>query len=219
MKRALKIGLAVVATLAVIAGAMLGFILYMSSPTQGLAIGTYEKPQRALLVVDIQEDYTGPHARNRFKDQERLIETTNRLLANADKLGLKVVYIRNEWSGFLMGLLSGGMNKPGAPGTQMDARLIRVPGGVELPKGRGDAFSNPELDAFLRDNQVNQLVVVGLDAAYCVKATTLGARNRGYRVTVVGDGVATESGTPLAVLYTAYTAAGANVVSSAELLR
>ena len=35
------------------------------SPTQGKKIGKYTNAQKALLVIDVQEDYTGLGARNR----------------------------------------------------------------------------------------------------------------------------------------------------------
>ncbi len=39
------------------------------------------------------------------------------------------------------------------------------------------------------DRQVDQLFLVGVDAAFCVYYTALGALNRGYKVTVVTDAV------------------------------
>jgi nicotinamidase-related amidase len=91
-------------------------------------------------------------------------------------------------------------------------------GAPTFTKGRSDSFSNPALDAHLRALQVDELLIVGLDAAYCVKATTRGALNRGYKVTVVSDGVATESGQSIENLARSYTDAGARVATTQGLL-
>lgn len=211
------LGIGVFLVIAVLA--LVGLVWQMSRPTAGPAIAAYALPQRALLVIDVQEDYTGPNARKPFRDGPTLVATSNRLLERSEALGLKVVFIRNEFSNPLAAALAGGLNAAGAPGTRMDARLFRAPGAVEFPKDRSDAFSNADLDAYLRKNEVKDVVVVGLDGAYCVNATVGGARNRGYGVTVISDGVATESSTALTELFEKYKAVGATVVSSAEYLQ
>jgi len=61
--------------------------------------------------------------------------------------------------------------------------------GNDFTKRISDSFSNPQLDAFLIRNRVDELYLVGLDASYCVHKTALGALNRGYKVTVVDDAV------------------------------
>lgn len=136
----------------------------------------------------------------------------NTLLEAVPQRGTPVIYIQNVFTNaFIRGLL-GGVNAPGAPGTEMDHQLIRVPGAPTFQKDRADAFSNPELDDYLRKLQVDHLVIVGLDAAYCVNATAEGARNRGYRVTLPINAVATESGTPISKLAARWRKAGMEVV-------
>ena len=50
--------------------------------------------------------------------------------------------------------------------------------------------SRTELDELLRSRRVSSLTVVGLATDYCVKETVLDARQFGYSVTVVLDGIA-----------------------------
>jgi nicotinamidase-related amidase len=186
------------------------------TPTNGPRIPTYDQGKRALLVVDIQEDYTGKNARKPFHDGERVVFATNLLIENRERLGIDaVVYIQNELGNPVLRFLAGGLNAPGDPGTHMDRRL---PSAMTFTKGRSDAFSNPALDAYLRKLQVDQLYIVGLDAAYCVKATTRGALNRGYKVTVVTDAIATETGNSIEDLARGYVAAGAELATTRGLL-
>lgn len=186
-------------------------------PTTGTRIETYPAPRTALLIIDIQEDYTGPHARKPYRDGDRIIEISNALLAEAQAKGVLVVYVQNVIDNPVMSLLRGGLNAVNEPGTEMDRRILKVPGAMTFSKNRSDAFSTPELDAYLRDNQVNHLLLTGLDGAYCVNATTRGALNRGYKVTLFQDGIATESGTTIEKLAQGWRKAGAQVKSGAKM--
>jgi nicotinamidase-related amidase len=198
--------------------AVLFVMIYRSMlPTTGSRIGPYVSPRTALLVIDVQEDYTGPDARKRYRDGNRIVEASNALLAQAQKKGILMVFIKNVIDNPMISVLTGGINAPGAPGTEMDRRLFRVPGAKTFSKNRSDAFSNPELDAFLRGNNVDRLLLTGLDAAYCVNATALGALNRGYTVILFPDGIATESGKNLKELSLRWRQAGAQVKDGSEI--
>ena len=75
-----------------------------------------------------------------------------------------------------------------SPGIVMDKR-VAVKSKNEFIKHRGDSFSNPDLDSFLKKNSINEVFLVGLDAEQCVYNTALGAMNRGYTVTIVTDAI------------------------------
>lgn len=207
-----SIGLVCVAVVAVFA------VIYQSmQPTMGPKIGTYEKPGAALLVIDIQEDYTGPQAKKRYRDGDRIVAAANALVVQAREKGVKIVFIQNVIDNPLIQLLAADINAPGAPGTEMDHRLMRDPETKVFTKNRSDAFSNSEFDWYLRENQVGQVFLVGLDAAYCVNATALGALNRGYRVTLFSQGLATESGKSIDVLSAQWQLAGAEVKTDTKM--
>jgi nicotinamidase/pyrazinamidase len=215
VKRAVLGLVVILGALVVIVAAVLW---WATAATSGPHIGAYDDGRKALLVVDIQEDYTGRNARKPYRDGDQIVAATNRLIENAGPLGFKVVYIQNEITNPVLRLLAGGLNAPGDPGTRVDARILQTPGARTFTKGRSDAFSNPALDAYLRELRVDELVIVGLDGAYCVKTTMRGALNRGYKVTVVTDGVATESGQSMEALAREYAGAGAAITTSQALL-
>ena len=62
-----------------------------------------------------------------------------------------------------------------------------------FPKRKSDAFSNLRLDSFLDVLKVKQIVISGLDIAYCAGKTSQAALNRGYEVIVVEDAVISET--------------------------
>lgn len=154
----------------------------------------FDNPQKALLVIDIQEDYTGAIAKPPFpyKDSERLITTVNKLIEDASKKDIMVVYIRQEFDGFvgrtISKLFGHSTAIKGSLGTEFDKR-INIISNHCFTKSSPDAFNNPKLEVFLNEHQINELYLVGLDAAACVYFTAKGALKRGYSVSIIKDGI------------------------------
>jgi len=209
--------------LAVTAGLALLFALYvlrnMYLPTRGKRITSYSNPTRALLVMDIQE--SGDSKRNVSAHLPvatpfgRMIQSVNHLIECFDRAGLEVAYVRQVFSSNLITRLHGGRILAG----RMEPRLcrwVRVVNKNDFAKNRTDAFSNRQLEQFLIDHQVDEIFLVGLDAAFCVYYTALGALQRGYRVTVVTDAVMT--GRDMSRVLRRYQEKGVNVMDSREVI-
>jgi nicotinamidase-related amidase len=217
VKMWLKVVLGVFLVMLVGFSAVLAYLLHLGASTRGPRIPAYASPRTALLVVDLQEDFTGPRAVQPYHDAARILKAASTLLDRARTMGMPVVLVENVFSSPVMRLLTKGVNTPGTPGVEVDHRLPRVEGALILVKHRSDAFSNPDLDAFLRRNQVGRILVVGLDGAHCVNATARGALARGYQVDMVMEGIATESDTPLATLARGWQSAGARILPAPAL--
>lgn len=186
-------------TVLVIIFCIIGLLAYglivMASPTKGKKVEPYENPKKALLVIDVQEDFTGKTAKSPYKDSERLIAAVNSVIEGAAGKKIEIVYIRNEFENFVAKMISRllfkGATIKGDPGTRIDER-IKIKSELSFFKRNADAFSNQELDAFLPANGVDELYLVGLDAACCVDRTAKGALNRGYKVSIITDAVITQ---------------------------
>lgn len=193
MKRSRQLLIGIIA-LVIGAAGLMAALMAAIEPTQGNTIERYANPQKALLIIDVQEDYTGMTATPPFpyKDSGRMIGRINQLIGRARKDDVRVVYIKQEfdvfWGRMFSRMLAQGTAIKGNPGTEIDRRLSIISGNV-FSKPKPDAFSNPDLERFLISHRVDELYIVGLDAEYCVHATAQGALNRGYRVNIVVDGV------------------------------
>lgn len=191
-------------------------------PTKGDKIEQYQNPQKALLIIDIQEDFTGKNANPAFKypQSEKFIRTVNNIIKKASAKGMKIVYIRQEFDGVLGTLVSrlflGGAAIKGGTGTVTDKRILKM-SKYDFTKPQSDAFSNPALNEFLIKNKVNELYLAGLDAAYCVNATARGARNRNYKVNLINDAVTTLEPDKWQKLLKEYKEEGIKVISSQDL--
>jgi nicotinamidase/pyrazinamidase len=119
------------------------------------------------------------------------------------------VAMPNDW---FHALMTGGTALAGTKGAEFDARLARADT-VEIVKTKSDAFANPLLDAQLADKAVGELFIAGLDAKFCVKKTIGGALNRGYKVNVVRESIATRHSQPLEEHIKDYETAGAVMTS------
>lgn len=155
----------------------------------------YSNPKKALLVIDIQEDYTGAAAKPPFpyKNSEGLITAVNSIIEECVKNNIIVVYIRQEFEGLLGKLASKLMGHgtviKGSPGAEIDKRINLVSDNCfskPLPNG----FLKTGLEAFLQSQQVDELYLAGLDAQYCVYETAKGAKKLGYKASVITDAVA-----------------------------
>ena len=211
IKVSVLILLALLAAFALMALTMLIRSMFMA--TKGRKISRYPNPRKALVVLDIQEGYSGTSARQPVTSPPAtgMLATVNRLIDTAAQTGMEVAYIRQVFSNNLIVRLHGGRRA----GKVIVDRRIRVINGNDFEKNRTDAFSNRQFEQLLIDSQVDELYLVGVDAAYCVYYTALGALNRGYRVTVVKDAVSSRKG--MADILERYRRKGIAVTTSEQL--
>lgn len=81
----------------------------------------------------------------------------------------------------------------GSTGAEIDERVEGARDAKPFAKASPSAFSNPDLDKFLRTNDVKTLYVLGVFAEGCVRSTVLNALKRGYQVVVDENAVASNA--------------------------
>jgi len=166
-------------------------LMLASCASSGTRIADYPSPIQALLVLDMQNDFVGADARMPIREDSKLplIAAVNDVAAFAAQKGILVIYIRNE---FPRSDLANAFRNNAAikctPGSELDPRVALVSQTV-FDKDQPDAFSNPQLEAFLIAHQVNELVIAGVFADQCCAVTSQAALNRHYKVDYLVDGV------------------------------
>lgn len=162
----------------------------------------------ALLVVDVQNDFADPGGSLYVQAAEDAIPVVNDEIAAAEEGGALLVYTQ-DWHPESTPHFSkdGGIwpvhcvrDTWGAE-FHPDLDLIDAP---VVQKGTGgedgySAFSVSDpttgersatgLDAILRDQRIERVVIVGLATDYCVKESALDAVSNGYATLVLRDGV------------------------------
>ena len=147
--------------------------------------------RRALVVVDMIEDfvheggalYCGP-------SMAKIVPVIQRELERARTSGEPVVYLTDEhladdaeFAQFPPHALKG------SKGAKIVPELAPSAGDVVIPKRRFSGFFGTDLDITLRERGVGTLRLVGDCTNICVLYTAADARNLGYAVEVVRDGV------------------------------
>jgi nicotinamidase/pyrazinamidase len=147
----------------------------------------------ALVIVDVQNDFTSGGALA-VPDGDAVIRPLNELASHVD-----VVFATRDWhpADHQSFEAQGGPWPPhcvqGTPGAELHPGLDRalidevVDAGFEPDVEGYSAFDGTDFEARLRARDVNSLVVGGLATDYCVRATALDARERGFPVKVVVD--------------------------------
>ncbi|MEA2677677.1 MAG: nicotinamidase/pyrazinamidase [Chloroflexota bacterium] len=161
----------------------------------------------ALLVVDVQNDFADPSGSLYVKTGEQVVALINDEIVRATASGARVFYtqdwhpeatphfekdggiwpvhcVMDTWGAELHPSLamSGPVVRKGSNGEDgYSGFTMRDPvSGETIPTPLGD---------LLGEAGVTRLVVAGLATDYCVKATVLDGRERGYPVTVLGNAI------------------------------
>ncbi|MGH7985261.1 MAG: cysteine hydrolase family protein [Candidatus Binataceae bacterium] len=169
----------------------------MSSTRPSADAVTSHADTTALLVLDLQVDFLEPNGRMPIaRDQiGQVLANSNRAIEAATARHIAIVYIGNEYTRWDIpgNWFRRNAARVGTPGATLDPRLKRVVAAPYFSKRQGDAFSNPELERFLRLHHIHHLVICGVYADACVTATARGALLQGFAVTVLSDAVGAAS--------------------------
>ena len=165
-------------------------------------------PTTAVVLIDPYNDFTSPLGKGwplirSVAKEVRLIDNLKRVLAEARRRGIPVVYAphsryrrgkgRNvKWpnpSQFLVRLSQ--FFADGSYGGRFRSDLAPAPGEfVAAEHAISSGFGGTNLDEHLRSIGAEHLVVCGLLTNTCIESTVRQAVDLGYAVTVLNDGVA-----------------------------
>ena len=177
----------------IVIGNLIIFEKTASVVSKGQPIENFNEKNFALIVIDIQEATTGVVSANSFytENSDDLIKTINQITESYRNQNIPVIYIRSEITNPLINLLNNSYAK-GSLGAKFDKRL-NIGSGKEVIKSRDDAFINTDLDSILTINKINELYLMGLDAAHCINITVKAAQNRKYKVNLIEEAILSES--------------------------
>ena len=167
---------------------------------------TYD-PTTALLIVDVQNDFADPQGNLYVKGGEQIVPFVNAEIHAAEMAGARVFYTQDWHPESTPHFQKDGGIWPvhcvqGTWGAELHPAL--VVGGPIVKKGSngedgysgfttrdslsGETTETP-LGEMLATAGITALVIAGLATDYCVKSTVLDARDRGYPVTVLQNGI------------------------------
>lgn len=161
----------------------------------------------ALVVVDMQNDFCHPDGHFARHGKEigpitAIAEPTVRFVKRAQELGVYVVFIqqttlpngRSDSPSWLRFKCRDGKSPEytlkGSWGAELIEGLEPTERDAVVPKFRSDAFVNTTLNAVLRTQGIQSLVITGTTTEGCVESTIRGASYHDYYVVPVEDLIA-----------------------------
>lgn len=151
----------------------------------------------ALVVVDMVRDFTSPEGLVFYPQNQTILPRIAAAVEKCRAHGMTIVFMQHCYR----------KDKPdknlrtmrpncieGSGGEQLDSALpVDLVHDYILKKRRYSAFFGTDLDLVLRENKVENVIVVGTKTNCCIRATVTDAYYLDYNVIVPSDAVATNS--------------------------
>lgn len=137
---------------------------------------------RTLLIIDVQQGLDDPQYRRRSNPEAEA--NMARLLTAWRAAGWPVVHVKHNSTS------SVSLLRPELPGNAIKPEVAPRESEPVFEKSVHSAFIGTNLEAYLRAEAIEALVVVGLTTNHCVSTTVRMAANLGFEVAVVADATA-----------------------------
>ncbi len=160
--------------------------------------------KRALIVVDVQNDFVDPEGGLSIKDAPSVVPSINAMISAARDDDRLIVYTQDWHPGVTPHFAKDGGIWPvhcvaDSWGAQFYPELEVVSDARVVKKGTGgedgysgfsvrdpetEAESDTAMESILKQHGIEEVEIVGIATDYCVKETALDARKRGFKTAV-----------------------------------
>lgn len=151
----------------------------------------------ALIVVDMLKDFTQPDGAVFYPQNREILPRLIDVINQCRNEGVLIIYIRQSYRKGKFDRNLQNMRPCCIEGTGGDELDPSLPVDPEkdyiIKKRRFSAFVNTDLDLVLRENDIENVVVVGTKTNCCIRATVTDAHYLDYAPIVLSDCVATDS--------------------------
>lgn len=148
------------------------FILFAFVP---IMLSAQVKSKTALLIIDIQDFYF-PGGVSALVEPEAAAEAAALLLADFRDKNQLVVHVRHDFE----------------PGGSIHQLVAPIEGEKVITKKDVNSFKDTDLLAYLQENQIDTLVLVGMQTHMCLEAGVRAAHDFGFVCYVAQDACATK---------------------------
>ena len=151
--------------------------------------------KHAILVIDMLNDFIGPKAALRCEAGEDIVPNIQKLIDFAHDNDIQVVHIqeahRKHDADFRVRPVHA---IKGTWGSQFIPELLpnEDAGDYIVQKRRHSGFAYTDLDLFLREEQIDTVVLTGVWTNVCVRSTGSDALYHGYNIICLSDGTASK---------------------------
>jgi nicotinamidase-related amidase len=129
----------------------------------------------ALLLIDIQDFYF-PGGKSVLVEPEKAAINAAKLMDYFRKEKMLIVHVRHN----------------SEPGGKINGLVKPLPGEKIFSKDAVNCFVGTDLQQFLKTNEIDSLVICGMQTHMCVEAATRAASDMGYKCILIHDACATK---------------------------
>ena len=152
----------------------------------------------ALLIVDMVRDFTDPNGLVFYPENRNILPEINEVLELCRNNNCLIVYLQHCNRAGKIDKKAAAMRPnciEGTFGVEIDPMLEVRPEDYVIQKRRYSGFFGTDLDLVLRENEIENLIIVGTKTNCCIRATVTDAFYYNYEPYVVRECVATNSET------------------------
>ncbi len=168
---------------------------------RGDRVYTFVPERTALLLIDLQKEFFVADTGERLDQMRAILPRVQKLLTMARGLGCRIVHTRETYQPDMSDVNTyrrslGYVGRPGPlgrfciagePGHAFVEEAHPLPDECVIDKASFSAFYNSELDALLRQQGIDHLILCGVTTQACVHSTLRDAVDRGYWCLTVAD--------------------------------
>jgi nicotinamidase-related amidase len=139
------------------------------------------QPKRALIVIDVQNDYFGEALPIEFPDPRQSLANIGNMMDAASSAGIPVIVVQNVLP------KQSPIMAEGTIGCALHEIVASRPHDHFVSKVLPNAFSGTDLDEWLRLHAIDTLTVIGYMTHNCNLSTMLHAFHSGYAVEYISN--------------------------------
>jgi len=136
-----------------------------------------------LLVIDMQKGFDNPYWGKRNNPSAE--QNVALLISKWRENNLPVIHVKH------CSIEEKSPLRTASKGNQYKEEAMPLPTEKEFSKTVNSAFIGTNLENYLKENNIESLVIVGLTTDHCVSTTTRMASNLGFNVKLISDATAT----------------------------
>lgn len=141
------------------------------------------QPRRALIVVDVQQEYFGGPLEIQYPDRNESLANITRAIDLAEQQGMPIAVIQHE-------LPEGApVFAAGTEGWKLHPEVAKrvKPTWKQVVKNYASVFAGTDIESWLRENQVDTITVIGYMTNNCDLGTAAAAEPLGIAVELLSD--------------------------------
>ena len=139
-----------------------------------------ENMNEALIVIDVQEGFFSDPNYPVY-NENKLISNINLLIDSFRKKGRPIIFVRHIDEDLVKGTVP----------WEVFSKVHSKPGDIYVDKTTPDSFYKTDLLSVLKANNIDSIVIVGLQTEYCIDTTCKSAFGKNIPVILVSDGHST----------------------------